>query len=155
MKRFAVLVLTLLLAILLSGCSYGYDFMIVNNSEAVLEIEYRWQGSLASTPYKFRYENFDGKTFSKQEPIDGSFTKEDFESAERDKVFQVSLEPKQALRIFVIYNVEKDKIESKLDESFNINHLKLMGSKGTIEMTGKQVWLQFQQIQDNYFIIYR
>lgn len=155
MKRFGVLVLILLFAILLSGCSYGYDFMIVNNSDAVLEIEYRWQGNLASTPYKFRFENFDGKTFSKLEPIEGSFTEEDFELAERAKFFRVSLEPKQALRIYAIYNVERDKVEGKLDESFNIDYLKLKGNKGTIEITGKQVWIQFQQTQGNYFMIYR
>lgn len=81
MKRFAVLVLILLFAFLLSSCSYGYDFMIVNNSDAVLEIEYRWQGNLAASPYKFRFENFDGKTISKLEPIEGSSNKEDFEAA--------------------------------------------------------------------------
>lgn len=152
MKKFTLLSLILSLSIFLPGCSYGYDFIIANVSDGVLEIELKWKENLYSTPYKFKFETFDGKTFEKLEAIDG-FTKEEIEAAEEKNSFKISLEPKQALRIHTMINEERD--DNKLNESFHINYLNLKGKRGIIEMTNEQIWFQFRKINQDYFIIYK
>jgi len=154
MKRIVLLSLILCSIILLSGCSYVDDFIIVNNSNGVIEIEYKWKEELHSSPYKFRFERFDGKTFNKLETID-SFTKEQIDSAEEKNIFQISLEPKQALRIHAISNFEDKDFDTKVDTSFRINFLSLKGINGSIELTGDQVWFQFRKMDKGYFINYK
>ena len=154
MKRIVLLSLILCSIILLSGCSYVDDFIIVNNSNGVIEIEYKWKENLYSTPYKFRFERFDGETFNKLEAIDG-FTKEQIDSAEEKNIFRISLEPKQALRIHAISNFEDKDFDTKVDESFRINFLSLKGINGSIELMDDQVWFQFRKMDKGYFIIYK
>lgn len=154
MKRLVLLSLILCSIMLLSGCSYVDDFIIVNNSNGVIEIEYKWKENLHLTPYKFRFERFDGKTFDKIEVI-GGFTKEEIDFAEERNTFRISLEPKQALRIHAINNFEDKSFDTKVDESFRVNFLSLKGINGSIELTGDQVWFQFRKMDRGYFIDYK
>lgn len=154
MKRAILLTLILCSTMLLSSCSYGYDFIIVNSSNDVIEIEYKWNENLYSTPYKFQFASFDGKTFDKLEAIDG-FTKEEIDSAEESNIFRISLEPKQALRIHSISNVEDKNFDTKVHESFRINFISLKGRSGSIELTDDQVWFQFRKMGGWYFINYK
>jgi hypothetical protein len=153
MKRAALLSLILCSTMLLSGCSYSHEFFIINNSNDVLEIEYKWSENLYSTPYKFRFAGFDGSTVDKLETIDG-FTKEEIDSAEERNLFRISLEPRQALRIHSITNEEIKNFDTKVHETFRINFLSLKGKSGSIELTDDQVWFQFRKMNRGYFISY-
>src|SRR5687768_17462689 len=126
MKKFILLTLIIWSTLLLSGCSYSYSFFIANNSNDILEVEFKWDKNLSSTPYKFKFENYNDKTFEKLKAI-SDFTKEEIELAEQANTFRVSLEPKQALRIHSIINESKEKFRTKVDEFFRINFLRLKG----------------------------
>lgn len=154
MKKFILLSFILFSTLLLSGCSYSYGFFIANNSDGILEIEFRWNEDLYSAPYKFKFEKLKNKTFEKFEAV-GSFTKEEIELAEKINTFRVSLEPKQALRIHSIDDNRSEKINASVDNFFRINFLRLKGKNGSIEITGDEVWFQFHEIDSNYFIIYK
>ncbi len=152
MKRLILIGFVLGMSIILTGCSYGYNFFIANVSNNILEVELKWKENLYSSPYKFKFENFDGKSFEKLESADG-FTKEEIESAEAKKSLKISLEPKQALRIHLIHNKEID--ENKADESFRFKHLSLKGGNGNIQLTDDQIWFQFRKIKTDYVILYK
>ncbi len=154
MKRVILLCSILCSTLILSGCSYSYNFFVVNDSGDVLEIEFKWNNDLYSVPYKFKFEKINTVTVEKLEAIN-SFTKEEIEAAERTNTFRVSLEPKQALRIHSISNRENKKFDVEVDETFRINSLNLKGKKGSVELTGDQIWFQFRKSAEGYFIVYK
>ncbi|CAN5635458.1 hypothetical protein BH20ACI4_BH20ACI4_02970 [soil metagenome] len=154
MKRLFLFSLIICSTLLLAGCSYSNDFFIANNSDGILEIEFKWNENLYVTPYKFKFEKFNDKIVERLEAV-GSFTKEEIESAEQTNTFRVTLDPNQALRIHSIISEENEKTRTTIDKSFRINFLRLKGKNGTIELTGDQIWFQFRQVENDYFIVYK
>ena len=142
------------LSVILSGCSYSYDFIVANDSGEVLEVDLKWNKELYSSPYKFKFEKISVNAVEKLEAV-GGFTKEENDAAEQINTLHVSLEPKQALRIHKVTNRDNKKFDVEVDNTFQINFLSLKGKSGTIELTGSQVWFQFRSIGAGYFIVYK
>jgi hypothetical protein len=50
MSRRILLLITIMSVLLLAGCSYRYDFVVVNKSEGPIQVQYRLKRHTPETP---------------------------------------------------------------------------------------------------------
>lgn len=154
MRKAAITVLFTFLALLVTGCSTIDDFFVVNSSDSVLEVSVKWRENLYSGLRRYKFERFDGKRFERLE-MANAFSPEEIGVAEEKNEIRVLLEPREILRVHGVLNESRESIAKAVDSSFRIEFLSLKGKRGTVELTGDQVWYQFHEMDQGYFLVYR
>ncbi|HNQ15054.1 MAG TPA: hypothetical protein PKM58_05790 [Pyrinomonadaceae bacterium] len=148
MTRIFLVLLISAFVLSLTACSVRYDFMIVNETDAPLEIGLKWNDVLKVPLRTYSYLSFDGKKFEQLELIHTS------DVGEKQEI-RVVLEPKQALSVHSIDEWPREAIRRMVDSEYRIYQIDLKGSKGEIHLSGEQTWNQFREMDGGYFLIYR
>lgn len=148
MKRIFLALLVSVSAILMSGCSTVEYFMIVNESDAPLEIVLKWKDGLKGPLRKHSYVGFNGRKFDRLEPLD------DMKAGDKNEI-RIMLDPKQAISVHSIYQWPREAIRRLVDSDYRVYQIDLKGAKGEMHLSGEQAWFQFREMDQGYFLIYR
>ena len=149
MKRFFAMCLITITCLITSACSYRINFVVINKSNSVLEVEYTVVHR-DSNPSKMSLDVWD-KWFGEKQWQEISQEEYQFD-AETEK-FKVNVAPNEVLKVLStwdgMYFIEDYK-------NFEIISIKISGKNGTIAYEGNQLFKQFEEKNyTNRFIIYK
>lgn len=158
MKKIFLLSFVVLSTLFLTACSYSVNFILVNDSNAPIEIEYESIFQLKTLedtelqPYQMNYSDLTSwfgdksKNWKKLSANEYSF------DAENQKC-KITLAPGKALKILstndMMYFIEDY-------DGFEITKIKLTGKNGVVIFEGNRMFTQFEELNfTNRFIKYR
>lgn len=150
MTRKLILLGSLAFVLLLSACSYGYDFAVVNRSAGVIEVQYSLK---RHAPEAARFSNIDPpakvslKEFEKAKYEWRRLPPEQYRFDNLTGTFTVNLDPGEVLLVEHVVNYSGDENE------FAIASIKLRGANGSIDLEGKQAQMQFKIGPDTKYIL--
>ena len=136
----------LIFALLLCACSTVEEFIIVNNSNAALKVEYRYknQNLFFGELRKISADNLMNSVKNWLE-----LSTDEYQIDQKTKTVWVTIAPNEALII------EKEVNYLGHDrEEFNIERLNLSGINGTLEFEGKQAQTQFEKQENGDYVIF-
>ena len=154
MNRRSLPLITMMSVLLLVGCSYGYDFVVVNKSEMPIQVQYRLKRHTPETPGKFVDIIPPAKLalheFQKSKHEWRKLSKDEYGWDNATGTFTVSVGPDEVLLVDSPTNYRGTENE------FNLASIKITGANGSIDLEGKQAQTQFQIESDtNYVLQYR
>jgi hypothetical protein len=145
----------LLISILpLAGCSYRYDFVVVNKSGGPIQVEYRLKRHTPETPGEFVEINPPAKMslgeFQKSKHDWRNLSKDAYGWDNATGTFSVNVASAEALLVDYTYNYGGS------EDQFHLMSIKITGAKGSIDLEGRQAQTQFKVESDtNYVLEYR
>jgi len=151
MKHKFILIVSLMSVLVLSACSVRSDFVVVNESDHPIEVQYQFKPSISKTapladsiqpPAKLEV-----KEFQKSGREWKNVPEEQFHYDNRTGVVTVMVVPGEALLLDYVYNY------SELD--FDLDSLSLTGAQGIIKLEGRQTFMQFKEESGSFVIRYR
>lgn len=130
------------------GCNTYRDFVIVNMSNEIIEVEYDvlWIKVGDSSPNIMSIEEFNSNKGEWKNPNQDNYYVIDKEN----KKVKVKIAPNQ---VFRIDTVDIDKLERYTDVKFRIKNLKITGKQGEVMLIGNQVFNNFQQEVRNWRLL--
>jgi len=144
----------LLLLLVLSGCSYRYDFVVINASEGTIAVQYqlkRWtpvspgKDVNVEAPAKVSVEEFQKAEYNWRE-----LSRDDYLFDKVTGTFIVNVLPGEVLLIDHTSNYLGD------ESQFDLARIKITGAKGSLELDGHQAQTQFKlEGETKYIIRYR
>ena len=150
--RHSILSLAILFLVLtMSGCSYRYDFVVINKSDQPIEVKYKLKrhpsGQYAdiTPPAKLTLSEFEKAEYQWR-----NLAKDQYQCDDLAKTFKVSVAPDEVLLVDFAYNYRGDENEFALDS------IKIDGPGGSINLEGRQAQTQFRIERDTkYILMYR
>ena len=144
----------LLILLLLSACSYGYDFVVINKSDAPIEVRYQLKRWTPETPGKFVDFHPPAKLtvgeFQKSAHQWQKVSKDLYSFDNLTGTCTVTVAPDEVLLLQSVSNYQGS------ENQFDFALIKITGSKGTIDLEGRQAQTQFKVESDtNYVLRYR
>lgn len=133
-------------ALILSGCQFFSEFVVVNNSEDFIEITYEAinPGYSSLTPNFVTLEEFN-KNETKWRIIPKDKHKIDKEKG----IVEVKLAPSEVLRIASVNAV---RIQEKPYDELNLKNLKIVGKNGSIFLDGIKVFEGFKPVKKSWTV---
>lgn|GEM_PF-3645108 len=139
------------------SCSYSVDFVVINSSDAMVDLEYEVSSQIekpdnpTTKPLKMNLKNWNS-WFGEKKWQEISSNEYEFDSQSRK--YKLKLQPNEAIRIMqendgrvYFYNEEL---------GFNIISLRINGRYGEVIYQGKQLLNQFEKkTHTEYFINYK
>lgn len=149
MKKSILLVFAAIVASVLSACSNSVNFVLINESDSVLEVEYTFV-NYYSTPSKMSLTEWN-KWFGEKQWREVPQSEYQFDVETRK--LKTKIVPNEAVKILSahdsMYFVENY-------DGFQIAGIKITGKKGTVIYEGNQLFKQFQEKNyTNRFITYK
>jgi hypothetical protein len=136
-----------------ASCSIGYDFVIVNESEAPIELtleireaywNYFFQNVLAKQQMSKSYDPEQWKGLAPAE----------FSADEGKRLVVLTIKPREAVRVESVTNYDKDSLTGA--QHFKLKGLRITGQAGEVNHTGDQARAQFRASQSGHYeIVYR
>lgn len=157
MKKLLAISVLLVVVLILSGCSYSTEFVVVNDSTSPIEIEFVITSNFDSIehtvtkPYKTSLSNWNSwfERTDWQEIL-----QKEYEFDSQLHKAKLKLNPKEVARIAIALHHETVLITDNYE--FPIKTLYLNGENDEILYSGKQFYKQFEKKGDNrYFIEYK
>lgn len=156
MRRNLTIIFITAISLVLSACSFNVSFVVMNTSNAPLEVEYvvtSAVNSLENTsnkPYKTTVSNWN-KWFFKEDW--NEIPQEQYEFDPKTRKCKIKLAPNEVLKFMWINDstfINED------DANVHVENLRLSGVNGEIFYEGKRFYKQFERKNDiNYFVTYR
>ena len=141
----------LIFALLLSACSYGYEFVVINKSNAPIEVRYQLKRWTPETPGKFVDFHPPAKLtveeFQKSDHQWRYMSKDQYAFSNLDGTFTVAVGPDEVLFLQHASNYRGDENE------FDFARIKISGSKGAIDLEGTQAQNQFKFESDREYVL--
>ena len=151
MTRKLLLLLMLILVVALSGCSYRYEFVVINKSDGSIEVQYKLKRHTPETPGKYVDINAPAKVnlkeFEKAEYHWRNLPKEEYQFDNLTGTFTVSLGPDEVLLLDYTSNYSGD------ENQFHLASIKISGANGLIDLEGKQAQTQFRIESDTKYVL--
>lgn len=145
MERKNIFIIVLLLVFFSTSCSTVSNFIVINSSNADLEIEYQIKG-IYKNPKRISAENI-GKSEEKWQ----EFPNDDLIIDRNLKTIKLKLASNEALLI-----TSKLNYMGHDSDDLEVERIKLSGKNGISEFEGKQVKMQFgKEDKGNYVIFYK
>lgn len=152
MRRRILLLLTIMSIPMLAGCSYGYDFVVINKSNVPIQVQYKLKRH-TETPGKFvdiiPPAKLPIQEFQKSKYEWRKLSKEEYGWDNSTATFTVSVAPDEVLLVDHAVNYVGS------EDQFNLASLKISGANGSIELEGKQAQTQFKGSDTKYVLEYR
>jgi len=151
MTRKCLSLFALVLTLSVSGCSYRYDFVVINASAGTITVEYRlkrWTPVSAGTfvdvesPAKVSVDEFKQAEYHWQK-----LSREDYLFDKTTGTFMVNVAPQEVLLIDQTSNYMGD------ENQFDLISIKISGANGVIDLQGKQAQTQFKIESDTKYVI--
>ena len=157
MNRKLVLTIACTSAVLMSACSTREDFVVVNKSGEVIEVQYKLKRCTPETPGKYVDINPPAKLrvkeFLQSSHVWRNLAKDQYKYDGLMCTFKVSVAPDEALLVDYTYNYRGHDSEGS-ELHFALESLSLTGVKGTIMLEGRQAQTQFENESGEYVIVY-
>ncbi|HEX8638955.1 MAG TPA: hypothetical protein VF692_12880 [Pyrinomonadaceae bacterium] len=135
MKKIFLLCLVVCSTLILSGCSFRADFVVINNSQDFIDVSYEINDSM---PPKFaNIEAFDNSNGTEWRELPQDRYKID----DQKRMVEVKLASNEALRI---ESVDAARIKTNPYSELSIQTLKITGKYGSVELKGNQVFENFE-----------
>jgi hypothetical protein len=151
MKHRILVVILLLFVLIMSGCSYRYDFVVVNKSDGPIQVQYRLKRHTPETPGKFVDINPPAKLtlqeFQKSKHEWQDLPKDAYGWDNSTGTFSVSVASDEVLLIDYTYNYGGS------EDQFDLASIKITGAKGSIDLEGKQAQTQFKIESDTKYVL--
>jgi hypothetical protein len=145
---FALLIASLLL---FSACSYTYDYVVVNKSNELIEVQYKLTRRAPENLGKFVDIRLPAKAsvteFEKSKPEWRDLQKEEYSFDNSTGTFTVKVAPDEALLVDSFSDAAGD------EGRFGIASITINGSKGSINLQGRQAQTQFKPESDTKYVI--
>lgn len=149
MKRTIFLTILFASVLLLSACSTREDFVVINESDGVIEVQYKFKWHGPETPINFvdtkSPAKLSIKEFQKSDRVWRDLPKEQYDFNNLTGFYSVRVAPHEVLLVDFTYN----------HIGFDLESVKIIGTNGSIKVEGKQVQTQFKLESDTYVIRYR
>ena len=143
--------LPFILLLLLSACSYRYDFVVINKTDAPIEVRYQLKRWTPETPGKFVDFHPPAKLtvgeFQKSEHHWQDVLKGQYSFDNLTGTFTVSVAPDEVLLVDFAYNYRGD------DNEFDLAAIHITGTKGSIDLQGRQAQTQFKIESDTRYVL--
>lgn len=156
MKRKLSFIISLALSLLLSACSTRVDFVVINQSGGVIEVQYKLKRCTAETPGRFNGGDppakLSIKEFQKSERVWRSLPKDQYKYDALTCTLTVNVAANEALLVDYAFNYrghDREGSESRLE----IAALSIKGSKGSVSLEGRQAQTQFKKDESSDYVI--
>lgn len=129
--------------LMLSACSYGTIFVVVNKSNQPIQVRYRAKKTSADVrdpctpPATMRVEEFEARQAWHE------LSAPEYQVDQTSGVITLSLKPNEVLRIVVIGDPKNAEDEAVEAERFCLDEIVLSGPNGEIKLQGKQAYAGF------------
>jgi hypothetical protein len=155
MKRKVIALLLVVSMLLSSACSVVREFVIVNESDGLLEVEYTLKpsGMLPNRQIEMPVLLCADK-LSKSEWAWRALPYERYHIDHKSGHVSVRLGPNEVLRVAEVMNYSGHESEHS-ESKFDIASLRLEGVRGTVKYEGRQALTQFIESDSMYIIRYR
>lgn len=159
MKKLCSALFIVIVCLFLQACSYSVEFVFVNESDTVIEVEYVAQGisygddgptvQRQFVPHTMTYGKWDlGYEREDWQPVKETAYRVDL-PAEK---FVIKLPPRTALRLAEV----NDSVIFRKGEDFELKRLQVRGAYGNMSFEGRQLFNQFvERRRFSYFISYK
>ena len=148
MKHIILSLVILFLVVMMSGCSYRYDFVVINKSDRPIEAQYKLKrhpsGQYAdiTTPAKVSLSEFEKAKYQWRD-----LAKDQYQFDDLTGTFKVSVAPDEVLLLDFAYNYRGD------ENQFDLVSIKIDGASGSINLEGRQAQTQFRIEGDTKYIL--
>jgi hypothetical protein len=148
MTRKSLLLLSLPLVLLLSACSYSYDFIVANRSAATIEVQYKLKRHIPAAkpslkpPARITLDEYKKAKYEWRNLSKGQYQFDDLTGT-----FIVNLGPDELLLLDSVTNYLGD------ENQFDIASIKITGLNGSINLEGKQAQKQFKVESDTKYVL--
>jgi hypothetical protein len=126
----------------MSGCSYSYDFVVVNKSDGFIEVQYKLKRHTLETPVNFLDSippaKLGVKEFRESSHVWKNLPKEQYDFDNLTGTYTVSVAPDEALLVEHLYNYGGN------ENDFDLASIRITGAKGSISLEGRQAQMQFE-----------
>lgn len=131
--------LIVVIAVLLSACTYGSSFVIVNESGGVVQVEYRPKEWLPEKPLYFvgAPAKIAAAHLSDRKQTWQILTPEQYRLDPERRLVIVRLMPGEALRVAALADYDYDD-EAQQVKRFPIEEITVVGQGGKLELVGEQ-----------------
>lgn len=151
MKRKIILIVILMPVLVLSACSVRNDFVVVNESDDPIEVQYQFKPSNSKTAPSADSIQPPAKLGIKEFPASGREWKdvpeEQFHYNDRTGILTVMVAQDEALLVDYVYNYS--------EISFDLASLSTTGAQGSIRLEGRQTFRQFREESNSFVIRYQ
>jgi hypothetical protein len=137
----------------LASCSIGYDFVIVNESEAPIEVtlevrEAYWNDFFQYVLAKQQMsKSYDPEQWKGLAPAE-------FSADQEKRLVVLTIKPREALRVESVTNYDEDSLMRA--QQFKLRGIRITGQAGEVNHTGDQARAQFCSSQSSHYeIVYR
>jgi hypothetical protein len=157
MSRKLLLIAALATALLLTACSSIQDFVVVNKSGVVIEVQYKvkWckpetpgKNSVVSPPAKLSIEEFGRSSHTWK-----SLPKEQYRYDDPTCTYTVSVAPGEALLVSQSANYPGHE-DVNSEDNFYLESISITGAKGAVRLEGRQAQTHFMKESDDYVLTY-
>lgn len=156
MRKFVAIIGFIIFCAILSACSFGIDFAIINLSDEIAEVEYvvkenaNFLENPATKPHKISLSDWN-KWFGKRNWSEVPRSEYEFNTETRK--CRIKLNKNEVLRI----SSQNDSVvASENSDDFLIESLHLRGANGELSYQGNQFYKQFEKkSRSHYYIAYR
>lgn len=135
MKKAFLLASILCWTLILSGCSFYADFVVINKSEDFVQVIYEATESL--TPKYANLKEFDNSNGTQWREMSQDRYKIDNEK----RIIEVNLAPNEVL---LVRSVDASWVKTNPYEALRMKTLKVIGKEDSIELEGNQVFERFE-----------
>ncbi|HEX8160734.1 MAG TPA: hypothetical protein VF538_02455 [Pyrinomonadaceae bacterium] len=152
--RHVFLIALVFLALLLGGCSFATDFVVVNKSEQPIEVAYRVAESsvgpvpTVGEPLVIAASRLGAKGGDDWKELSPNQYKVDLKS----RTITVVVMPNAALRLTYVRDYGWDE-SIQNSNYFPIKELNVTGARGGIKLTGRQVHTTFSQVSEGLYTL--
>jgi hypothetical protein len=143
-RRIIISLFVFCLTLVLTACSTVENFIIVNNSDDVLRIEYQSR----NIPFN-EFKKISADKITSPEKNWQELSADEYEIDAQTKTVKTKIAPKEALLIDKEVNYQGHD-----EESFNITNIKLLGKNGVISFEGKQAQTAFEKQENRDYVIF-
>lgn len=148
---------SLALAILLSACSTREDFVVINKSGGVVEVQYKIKRCAPETSGGYVDVNPPAKLgikeFQKSDHVWRRLADEQYKYDGLTCTFTVSVSPGEALLVDYTYNYRGHNSGGS-ESHFDLETLSISGGRGALRLEGRQAQTQFRNESGDYVLVY-
>ena len=151
MLRTLIFIICVAPLLLLTACSYRFDFVVTNKSGKPIEVRYQLKRYTPETPEKFVDTNPPAKLseeeFKKFEHHWHELSKGQYDFDTRTGMYTVSVTPDEVLLVDFAYNYQGTESE------FDLASIQITGAYGSIELHGREAQTSFAYESNRTYVI--
>lgn len=151
MKHKFIFIVIMMSVLVLSACSVRNDFVVVNESDDPIEVQYQFKPSNSKTaPLAGSFQppaKLGLKEFQKSGREWKEMSEEQFQYDSSAGIVTVMVASDEALLLDYVYNYS--------ESSFDLTSLSLTGAQGSIRLEGRQTFMQFREESNSFVIRYQ